>query len=404
MKKHSCLLFTTIFLILSTVFLCELSTAIQFESSWKNRAPMYQARAYSGVAEINGTIYAIGGDKGVIVELLPSVDLSFNFVNTNEQYDPMYDNWAIKTPMPSYRALLGTAVYQNKIYCLGGYEGTGKITGLNQVYDPTENTWKTKSPIPIPMYGVQANIIYDQIYVNGINSRNVYAYSPREDNWTLKTTAPYAIVGRVSAVSENKLYLLGVTTNSSEVASEFCIQTYDIIADTWVIASIPKQTVDSLPLSTYYSSIGLSGGATTGSNSIMYLFGPNETIIFDPSSNTWNTDQPIPSYRICASTANINGSLYVIGGRQNQQWGDPRLQHSGEFPIADIEQYVPPPVAAAKSIIPSNQNQANRSNDETVTYIFASFILLMAALAGIATYLKRRGDNSINRKESMPEI
>ena len=41
-------------------------------------------------------------------------------INATEAYNPGTDTWTLKAPMPTSRDGFGIAVYQNKIYCIGG--------------------------------------------------------------------------------------------------------------------------------------------------------------------------------------------------------------------------------------------------------------------------------------------
>jgi N-acetylneuraminic acid mutarotase len=302
------------------------------ENSWVSKASMHEARAYLGVAVANGKIYAIGGDKGVMVELLPATDLSFGFVSTTEEYDPEADNWTVKTPMPTARVLFGTAVYQNKIYCVGGYI-SGKTTGVNEVYNPATNTWETKTPMPTPMYGVQANTVNSKIYFMGISSNVIYAYDPQTDSWASKIPAPYVIASRVSAVFDNKIYFIGDLTNSSGVRIGTCIQAYDTITDNW-------NTITTTSLT---ASLGTSAGATSGVNTPaqIYFFDETVTNIYNLANNSWTVGTTSPSFRLCAGVAVVNDTFYVIGGRSAGQWGDPRLLHSAMFPSVLTEEYTP---------------------------------------------------------------
>jgi N-acetylneuraminic acid mutarotase len=96
------------------------SAATQIENSWESKAPMQVARAYLGVAVVNGKIYAIGGDEGsVIGNVIDAGVITQHTVNTVEEYNPSINRWNLKSPMPTARARFGTAVYKDKIYCIG---------------------------------------------------------------------------------------------------------------------------------------------------------------------------------------------------------------------------------------------------------------------------------------------
>jgi hypothetical protein len=115
------------------------STADVVENSWVSLAPMHVARANLGVAVVNGKIYAIGGDEGSeIGNVMTGEEISINVVNTTEEYNPTLDAWTLKVPMPTARALFGTAVYKNKVYCIGGYSGADVYVGPHD-YDYRSN-------------------------------------------------------------------------------------------------------------------------------------------------------------------------------------------------------------------------------------------------------------------------
>jgi len=130
----------TLFIILLT-FNVPLAKAT--EDSWTTKAPMQQARGRLGVAVVNGKIYAIGGDIGSAYGYPADFIYSGtgHVVGTNEEYDPATDTWTFKAPMSTPRQYFGVAVYQNKIYCIGGYTNeTNSVTGVNDVYDPATDT------------------------------------------------------------------------------------------------------------------------------------------------------------------------------------------------------------------------------------------------------------------------
>jgi N-acetylneuraminic acid mutarotase len=105
---------------------------------------MHEARTNLGVAAVNKKIYAVGG----VIEP-PSRG---QCVGTNEEYVPGTDTWAFKKSMPTPRASFGIAVYQNRIYCIGGYRGVDNskyvLSAANEVYDPATDTWETKASMP----------------------------------------------------------------------------------------------------------------------------------------------------------------------------------------------------------------------------------------------------------------
>lgn len=128
------------------------------EDFWAPKAPMHQARGALGIVTVNGKIYAIGGStKSGIWPVNNGV------VGTNEEYDPATDTWRYKAVMPTPRIAFAIAVYQNKVYCIGG-QANGSFTGVNEVYDPTTDTWESKAAMPTARGWLTANVVNGKIY------------------------------------------------------------------------------------------------------------------------------------------------------------------------------------------------------------------------------------------------
>jgi hypothetical protein len=291
-------------------------------NSWISKSSMNQARAYLGVAVINGKIYAIGGDTGSSIGSgYSGVERVTPVVNTSEEYDPASDNWTMKTQMPTARAQFGIAVYQNKIYCIGGYITRYDSTGANEMYNPATNSWYTNAAMPTPAYGVQANAVDDKIYVigNGVN----YVYDPATDSWASRTPPPNAIADRYSAVVDSKIYFIGAGRDLGNV-----VQTYDTLNDSWSV----------LTTSPAYPESENGGGVTSGvyAPRQFCFFDDKATYVFYLANDSWTVGAAMPSGRLCAGVAVVNDIFYVVGGRSG-----PHGLITIMDPSAVTEQYVP---------------------------------------------------------------
>ena len=66
----------------------------------------------SGIAVLNGLVYAVGGFNGSLR------------VRTVDVYDPTRNMWSSVASMEARRSTLGVAVLNNRIYAVGGFDGT----------------------------------------------------------------------------------------------------------------------------------------------------------------------------------------------------------------------------------------------------------------------------------------
>ena len=126
---------------------------------------------------VDGNAYVIGG--------------GFNdLTNTNivEAYDIATDTWdTAKTPMPTPRVEVCTAVVNGKIYAIGGVSHHNSVESV-EVYDPDSNEWDMFDDTPGSVLSHGANEFEGHIYVftgsyaaEPNPSPAVYRYSPALD-------------------------------------------------------------------------------------------------------------------------------------------------------------------------------------------------------------------------------
>jgi len=286
------------------------SSAETANDSWTAKAPMQTARSRLGVAEVNGKIYAIGGDDTNLMGncIGPSIG---TLVNTTEMYDPETDAWTFRASMPTARCSFAVAVYQNKIYCIGGCTGYNNQTGVNEVYDPSTNKWEIKTAMPTPRMELQANVVDRKIYL--IGGTNSYAtggylalnevYDPATDTWTTGTPPPNTLTSGASAVSDDKIYFLA---RASHLDLGAFIQIYHPKQDSWSIGAA----------SPTYGGISSNAAATSGEGASkrIVFFDETSTCIYNPASDSWAVGTSMPTRRGFLGVAFVNGVFYVIGG------------------------------------------------------------------------------------------
>ena len=283
------------------------------QNSWAESAPMHQARADLGVAVVDGKIYAIGGQVLVYQDTLRTESRE---VGTNEEYDPAFDNWTGKAPMPISSSDFATAVYNGKIYCIGagGNEifnsSTGALDtpiakGFNEVYNPATDKWENKTPAPIAQISAQAYVVNGKIYlVDGYsNGILIQIYDPIIDKWVDQTQLP--IPGAAtSGVLDDKIYFFGDSVT----------QIYD--PNTGVLSE------GSPPLNNFFKGILSITTGIMAPKSIYVFFNPPNALnsslysiqVYDAVNNSWLSGANLPFQRQDFGIAVVNDVIYVIGG------------------------------------------------------------------------------------------
>jgi len=286
------------------------------EDSWATREPMPTARSV-GVAVVDDKIYAIGGIYGIQ-----------SSYDNNEEYDPATNTWATKTAMPTPRGDFAIAVFQDKIYTIGGSiragQWTTELTDVNEVYDPATDTWTTKTSMPIPKAGLSASVVDGKIYLIGgftqpvnstrkTTSKETLVYDPIADSWTTKTPIPTATLDYATAVVDNKIYVISGTSKAYSDNLINLNQIYDPKTDTWSQGTpipYPVQqagagaTVGIAAPKTIY----VMGGFTS------FYWPTNLTQVYHPENDTWSSGADIPTPLYDLGVAIVNDHLYAIGG------------------------------------------------------------------------------------------
>ena len=235
-------------------------------------------KVYSGwntAAAGGGTSYQ-GGDTFTV----GSVDV----VLYAEWQSPIIGGtWVSKKPMPTARHWSASAVYNNKIYVIGGGGGFTK----NEVYDPTTDTWIAKDDLLGGFFLVRAATVGDKIYmVTGSSTTNsIHEYNTATDTWTNLGNSPNHSWISELAVVGNRIYIFGGYDGSTAVSAVNDVYEYYPATDTWTAKA-------SMPTARY-------APATAVVNGKIYVFGGNygsdKTEMYDPSTNSWTAKKDIPT-------------------------------------------------------------------------------------------------------------
>ncbi len=325
MSKALALALVLVFLTASSIFaVIPVSGASIAENTWSAKAPMHDAKSAFGVAVVNNKIFAIGGSTQNGSTAHSNYDVVGGIVATNEQYNPVSNEWIFKSPMPTPRYLFAIAAYGNKIYCIGG-NSNGSITGLNEVYDTTTDTWETKSPMPTARDDLRANVVDGKIYLIGGYPNRVIneVYDPVKDSWTTKTPLPTVVVNYASTVMDSKIFIISSNLN----------QVYDAKTDSWSRAKPPSSFM-----------AGSVASATTGefAPKRLYVFNSvsGSNLVYNPATDSWDVFPVIPTERSGFDVAVVNDRFYAIGGYTSfYPSNDPFSLYTNRF--ASNEEYVP---------------------------------------------------------------
>ncbi len=282
---------------------------ISFDNSiWVGKSNMPTARGATAAGTVNNKIYVIGGHNGT------------DYTNTIEEYDPITNTWTAKTTtssMPYPRGDYAGCAVNGKIYAIGGWNRPNITYDIVEEYDPATNTWTAKAPIPTARWGHSLVILDGNIYVVGgatgwpidrlIN--NIEIYNPSTDTWTAGgTNIPTPRWMPSCNVVNEKIYVIGGNTVGSSPLST--VEEYDPATDNWTTKSPMPTARGGLSQGTVNGKIYAIAGSNGYPGTIAY----NTVEEYDPVTDSWSTKTPMPVGSTVPSTGVVNGKLYVIGG------------------------------------------------------------------------------------------
>ncbi|NOZ74463.1 MAG: T9SS type A sorting domain-containing protein [FCB group bacterium] len=160
-------------------------------------------RRYFNAESYNGKIYIFGG--------IGSEQYTQYLVEDVEIFDPSTGTITYGTPLPYPRRAGGSAVYNGKIYLVGGESSTGYSDRLD-IYDINTNTWTSGASLPI---ATETEAVYydGKIYViggydGGVHDE-VFEYDINADTWTQIGVAPSSVSAHKMAAYNGLIFVIG---------------------------------------------------------------------------------------------------------------------------------------------------------------------------------------------------
>ncbi|XP_053635521.2 kelch-like protein 20 isoform X2 [Cherax quadricarinatus] len=147
--------------------------------SWVPRGPLSRGRGHFGMVALHGSLYAVGG--------ICSYGGTSQVLSTCEKFDPGSDTWTPIAPLGQARAYLGVAVIHDKLYAIGGYDGSRWLSSVEK-YDPLRDQWTSVSSMISARSSFGVTVSHGRIFCLGgfsgeSNLNTVEKYNPRTNMW-----------------------------------------------------------------------------------------------------------------------------------------------------------------------------------------------------------------------------
>ena len=249
--------------------------------------------------ETAGIIYAVGGQTK-----------SGNSLKTVEVYDPLIGRWKDEEAMSMLRSRVGVAVLKNRLYAIGGYNGSERLNTVEE-FDADTKQWRKVASMNCNRSAVGAVTVGQTIFVcggfDGISSLDtVEKYDTSDDTWKY---APSMSKSRSAAGVihlDGKVYVLGGHNGLSIFESVECFDA----------TKIPVRWTEGRPMLSKRCRLGvatLNGKiyACGGYDGSSFL---KSVEMYDPVANKWKYVASMNVQRSRVALVANMGNLYAIGG------------------------------------------------------------------------------------------
>lgn len=218
--------------------------------TWTTKESMPTHRNSLCAEQVNGLIYAIGGEGE-------------RQLSTVECYNPATNTWSAKKSMPTARRGMMSAVVDNKIYILGGYLYPDGLLDKVECYDPATDTWTTKANMLTGKQYAAASVANNKIYVFGSYDSIVDCYDATTDTWERMPKSSPTITPRTSLSSASlgdKIYAIGGGSDPNTPLS--IVECYDPASNSWnTKASMNLKRINSCSTSANGKIYAISGNS-----------------------------------------------------------------------------------------------------------------------------------------------
>jgi len=290
---------------------------------WQAHSPLSVPRFGQAMAVYENRIYALGGEAAGGV------------TGTVERYDPQTDAWEPRSTKPVPAADIAAGVIAGKFYIPGGRLAGGSVSDVLEIYDPSKDSWSRGASLPSPLSAYASVVFEGKLYLFGgwdgrQNSASTLRYDPEQDRWENMQPMPTARSFAGAAVAEGKIFVLGGSNGQNSLAvNEIYWPAREGSADpAWTPAADLPAGRFAMGVASVVDVIYLVGGESELEEGVIPL-------AFVPAQDQWQEfqqPQSLPWSRM--GVALLGSQLYVLGGRIDQQPTGQNLAYKAIYTVS----------------------------------------------------------------------
>lgn len=279
-----------------------ITVADLWAGGWQLISPLQTPRGGAAAIAYSDKIYVFGGKS-----------IDNKVLNTVELYPPENGFWDT-TAVPSFtipRYNASVVIYDNRIYLIGGRDEE-KVFNDVEVYDPEQNMWSSVQKLRNDRESLAAAVFNDRIYAIGGQRADynlveeIEWYNYGENDWLEAIfNLPYPRAAHFSAVVQDTFFMFGGYYYGLTKTSYKCFPGQD--GYKW----FPGPQM----------SYGRAYGATAQTDSLIYLLGGETsggktavTEIYNVYMDSFSIGPSLTSARSGMAGAALGDTVFVIGG------------------------------------------------------------------------------------------
>jgi N-acetylneuraminic acid mutarotase len=271
-------------------------------STWRRGPDLGVARAEVAAAQVDGTIYVLGG-----------LDQDGHTLNTVEALPPDADVWQVRAPLPEPRDHLGAVALGGQLYAVAGSPGWfGQQTSQTLwVYDALGDRWEGRAPLPLGRAAHAVGAVDGRLYVAGgigVQAERVLIYDAAGDRWHDGAPLRRPREHLAAAGIDGKLYLVGGRWAGDGNLDTF--EVYDPLADAWQALPAMPTARGGLAAAALDGRLYVTGGEVLDDTRHTFA----ELEVYDPATGAWTSETPLPTARHGLGAVTRDGELYVLAG------------------------------------------------------------------------------------------
>jgi len=312
---------------------------------WEAKAPPPDVLQDFRAVSLGDKIYVMGGAR-----LVDGVNQNSNLVY---EYDALNDTWTVKdTRMPFFAREFSLIAAYGKIYLIGGRTSAtagGTFTVSNRIfeYDPRSDTWVQKATMGVARFNAGTALYNGRIYIIGGRDNSwaalatVEAFDPVANTIALRANLPQASSNPFACVLDGTLYVFtpfnlryfkyGDTGSWSQLNADgsFFGELFIVLNDSLYALDFRFQGI--VPryqkfshhdnMWHYFLTFNFYGNveAVVDLGNRAYMFTGNSThttglAVYTPPASAWTNKAGMCSFKYGHAAATLNDEIFVVGG------------------------------------------------------------------------------------------